>query len=352
MESLINQIDLECKIELDRIDHICESSFSKCIIVCMESAEDYVYEASTEGFFGKVKAAIQKITKTISETAGKFASIISDKLKGIYAKITKKNIVHLKNEKVDVYRCEKDIDALNDYIRDMVKLERKLIATKVATQAVSSPSLKVSYTIGVTEIQDEIRKLDAKYDKVVSENSGIVKLALEDAIRFSDKQINNVKLNMDAIKKESDKVLDAFTKDINGCDIPQKANVIQKMSNAIGTKVRKLMKKYSSRATKTCNGIFSLIRDVAIAAGGAMLAKQAMKEVGAYGSAVNYANATGVTPPTPKEYAAKRAEEVKSSISSKVSNATAGVRQQVDAARREFDEEVAKARENANNQSK
>ena len=227
MESMINQIDLECKIELDRIDHICESSFSKCIIACMESAEDYVYEASTEGFFGKVKAAIQKITKTISETAGKFASIISDKLKGIYAKITGKNIVHLKNEKVDVYRCEKDIDALNDYIRDMVKLERKLIATKVATQAISSPSLKASYTVGVTEIQDEIRRLDAKYDKVVSENSGIVKLALEDAIRFSVKQINNVKLNMDAIKKESDKVLAEFAKDINGCDVPQKANAIQ-----------------------------------------------------------------------------------------------------------------------------
>ena len=112
------------------------------------------------------------------------------------------------------------------------------------------------------------------------------------------------------------------------------------------------MKKYSSRATKTCNGIFSLVKDVAIAAGGAILAKQALKEVGAYGSAVGAANATGATPPTTKEYAIKRAEEVKTSITSKMSNATAGVRQQVDAAKREFDEEVARAREIANNQSK
>ena len=49
-----------------------------------------------------------------------------------------------------------------------------------------------------------------KYDKIVKSNAEVVELALNDAIRFSDKDLDSIGLDLDEIKKGSDRVLAKF----------------------------------------------------------------------------------------------------------------------------------------------
>ena len=353
MESLIMQADLECKIELDKINHLCESAISNFDILCMESTQDVITE-SVSDVVKKISGAIRQMVLSTGTMLKKVVKGFSEKLKGVFAKVKLNSKTAKAYSKVDVYQCEKDIAALNEYIRAMAKLERELMMTEFA-MVKAKGSAKQMYSTGISKIYSEMAKLDMKYDKVVESNKSVIRLALDDAIRFSDKQINDIELNLGAVKDHSEKVLSIFEKDIKDCDHPKKMSAIQKMSSSISTRVRKMIKRYSTFACRTCSTIGTVLKDAAIFAAAATL-PTVVDEFKHYGTARMNATSAGHKPPSPKEYAKVRGpeflDETKDKIvdKAKKSPAYAAIKQakaQVDAAKADLEKEIEAAKREA-----
>ena len=58
-----------------------------------------------------------------------------------------------------------------------------------------------SIMLEYNDIKDAMDKCNAKYEKLIEQNAEVVNLALEDAIRFSDKELKDIELDMDAVKE-------------------------------------------------------------------------------------------------------------------------------------------------------
>ena len=117
---------------------------------------------------------------------------------------------------------------LDDYIKQMVSLERKLMNIKDGALLNVPGSSNNLHVIEANEILHEIDKLNQKYDsEFLSKNDKVIKLAAKDAIRFNEKQLQQVKVDYDAVEKGSKEVLAMFKKDAKGCDVPVKLNGIQ-----------------------------------------------------------------------------------------------------------------------------
>lgn len=264
---------MEAALEMDKINHFWESTYDTFAVTFMETTyssvieentKDLILMEETESLGKKVVAAIQKIMDAIASFCSKIKDAIVSKFTSKEQKEKEEKIrEELKknpeaaNKKLKVIRDEKNVELLNTYIREMAKLERKLMNIKAqATDGFKSGNSKdAQLVISANQILREMDKLDEKFDKeFLHDNEETIEMALKDAIRFSDKQLENVKVDFDAVEKESSRILAEFKKDAQGCDVPVKYNIIQKMANAVGTRTRKYIEK-KTRIKKKNNAL-------------------------------------------------------------------------------------------------
>lgn len=263
-------IFMEADISDLKLNHIWESAYDSFNIhvaeifnspVVEESIKEIMYAESVSDLAKKVGEAIQKIIDTIVELCSKLKKAVAEKL---FSKKTEDTLNDIKESlkqnpqaaktQVEISDDEKRKEMLNKYIQEMAKLERRLLVLKVRDTDVSklvnvasTGSSKLNTTsiaFEAAKIAQEMEKLNEQYDKGVLEaNEKIIKMALGDAIRFNEKQLNNIKVDYDAIEKNAKTVLKEFKKDAEGCDVPVKYNIIQKMCNSIGYRVREELNK-------------------------------------------------------------------------------------------------------------
>ena len=151
-------------------------------------------------------------------------------------------------------------DDLNKYIQEMVKIERELLNLKASESLIGYQGNQTAINIEIAKIMRKAEKLQDKFDEeLLDKNKKVINMALIDAIRFSDKQLENVKVDAEALKSGSKKILKEFQKDANGCDVPAKQNAIRKLGNMVGTMTRKYYNKKTSVAGTTIKTVIGII---------------------------------------------------------------------------------------------
>lgn len=307
--SLLDQIVMESEYNSMRLNH-----FMQCNIdnFAFETADIYndadsgvitehdasiLYENAFTDIIDKLVAFIQKIIDNIAKFFNELRIRIfgsqkeKDKLKKIKeaAKAAKNKGLkgNMITKKVKIFKIKRNRKALDAYIKEMSQLERRMLNLKYQA---AQDSDKLDKHIGATnttattmieyaEIQKKIDECNRKYDKIVNANAEVVELAMNDAIRFSDKDLDSIGLDLDAIKKGSDKVLARFKSDAKGVKSKQQANLIQKSVQSIETRVRKIMKDGGEYQTKNSTALFALFAGAGIIATGASLASKAGIEI-------------------------------------------------------------------------
>ena len=284
-----DEIFMEFDINLLKINQLSESEYDRTMINIQESYmnkyldnddREYYIESRLSEFGEKIKEFIQKIIDSIKEFFSKLFKSEKEEEKEIKddEKKLQEAIEELKKDpnkqeifkkNIQLYSDEKNIENLNEYIREMAKLERELTNLKFYFKN-KSGKMGIStgeFVVECERLEREMDKLNDKYDKKLLEvNKDIIKLALNDAIRFNEKELKNVKLDMEAIEKKSIEVLNEFKKDSDGIEHPKQKNVIQKMSSSIGTMVRKYVKKHSEYKHKNIKLLLGILGVGAITA--------------------------------------------------------------------------------------
>jgi hypothetical protein len=272
--NIFNTLDLEYDIEFAKINHVFESTYDMTMIklkelemncvhsdIITESDAGYVYEGAVKNLLISAKEFIEKIIAKLKEffTGSKKEMDEEEvaKAKKMAEEIIK-NPDAIKDDKIEVYDHENDKKELDKYIREMLKLERKVMNLKVASKLkVNNNSAEV--LMEFQQLLREMDKLNDEYDSsLLTENDNIIKKAKVDAIRFSQKQLDKIKIDYDAVEKNSDKVLQLFKKDIDGCEIPEQLNLLQKLSNSIAARVRKFSLRISTYRHKSLSIILGL----------------------------------------------------------------------------------------------
>lgn len=244
----------EFDLSLLQANHILESAvglFKINTFYC--ESTDVVYEASLSDMVDRAIKAIEKIIQAIVDFC---ASAIS-KVKSFFLKKEHQNKldtlvknldkIENPNEKISIYESEKLQKAFNVYIREVLKLERKLSLLNVDTSISKSPTSKNNFVIECHKIMKEMDELNKKFEVVLTnETEPIVQMAKKDAVRFSQKDLNNVKVDFDAVEKGSKEVLQKFKVDMNGCEVPEKLNIFQKMANKVATNARRTVQTIST----------------------------------------------------------------------------------------------------------
>lgn len=270
----------ECEINLLKSSHYFESCYDIFIIkakeleinknlynLVTESEESFILEASIQGLVDKVVKTIESIINAISFMITKIVDKITGKeykkkIEELEKKIDEINdkveIDNINKKKIDIHDDKKCKEELNKYIREMTKLERKLMTMRfdnMINPTMTDGKLIVECNLLIKEIDD----LNDKYDKsFLEENKDIIEMASKDAIRFSKKQLDNVKVDYEAIEKGSKEVLMQFKKDADGCEIPIKLNILQKISNSIATRVRRVVNRVSSYRHRNLSAVLGI----------------------------------------------------------------------------------------------
>lgn len=266
-------ISKECEINLLKINHLCESEFDSFKITLGQNifnidyfteSEFVLYYENTVSELGqKISSAIEGIIKVIQDfidkLKNKILSAFDNDKKRKLNEAAKNLTSEQASKKVKIYSSKKEKEALDEFIREVAKLERRLLSIKVD---IKYRSYNASNAFTYADIERQITKLEKKYDDVISGNEELVEMALKDAIRFSEKELNSVKIDYDAVKNQSDEILQRFKKDANGCDIPIKLNLIQKMANKISTRVRKYLTKHTTRKHRNLSIVIGLAATV------------------------------------------------------------------------------------------
>ena len=223
-----------------------------------------LYENACSDLVSKLSGFIQKVIDNVSLF---FRNL---KIKIFGSKEEKEKLAQIKEavksakklpesarKQIKVYRTKKNKKALDAYIKEMAQLERRLMRLKVEANNDSGYGLQMLPIVGAfvpdkdntssimleyNDIKDAMDKCNAKYEKLIEQNAEVVELALADAIRFSDKDLKDIELDMDAVKADSDKVLAKFKEDAKGVKVKEQANLLQRMTSAIETHVRKYMR--------------------------------------------------------------------------------------------------------------
>lgn len=248
-----------------------------------EKEASFLYE---NAMIDLVKALKDFLTKLINAIKDYFARITkSAKEKAEEAEI-KKALAELKkserlkelNIKYNVYAVDGVKEAMDEYIREMVKLERELMSIRVSmgSSAIASNGKDPRALMMVgdyTRIENKLNALNAKYEKVISLDPKTVELAAKDAIRFSDEQLNHVRLNYSAVESGSTKVLEQFKKDANGCEVPVQSNMFQRMANSLATNLRKTEQKLTTIKYNNRGIIIAVAAAVGLGTLGAAISK-------------------------------------------------------------------------------
>lgn len=254
MDAILNHgMYLEYDIEQLKLQQMFESAFSEFKIRIAEdliinsdyyTESEYIsyYENAVSNLGNKVVELIKKLIEMITNFIGKIkesiSKLFSPDIEDIMEDLGRADIPD--GDKVIIYDIEKNRKLIDLYIQEMAKLERKLMALKYDKIKNGGPALEGEYDREYDKILKEMDNLNRKFDKsLLDEHDFLIKMSLKDAIRFNDKDLNNIRVNYNAIKKQSKECLSLFKKDANGCDVPVKLNIIQKMSNHIATRSRK-----------------------------------------------------------------------------------------------------------------
>jgi hypothetical protein len=266
----------ECNVSLLKINNLMESVYDTFLIeakelemntsiyhLISESDAEIVYEAQVSDLSKKVVNAITAIMKQIEEYIDKVKREIienfSEKEKKEKLKVIKENIDKLDSkEKVEIEDDAAKRKLLDEYLRDMLKLERKLVNLKVSykMRVIRQDGI---FIIEANKITDEMNKLNAKFDEdFLNDNKDIIQMASKDAVRFSEKQLDNIRVDYNALEKGSDEILQQFKKDANGCEIPEHLNIIQRMSNSVATRVRRVAAKLTEYRHRNLGKIIAL----------------------------------------------------------------------------------------------
>ena len=274
-----------------------------------------LYENACSDLISKLSGFIQKVIDNVSLFFRNLKIKIfgskeeKEKLAQIKAAVkSAKKLPESARKQIKVYRTKKNKKALDAYIKEMAQLERRLMRLKVEANNDASYGLQMLPIVGAfvpskdntssimleyNDIKDAMDKCNAKYEKLIEQNAEVVNLALEDAIRFSDKELKDIELDMDAIKADSDKVLAKFKEDAKGVKVKEQANLLQRMTSSIETHVRKYMRDCGGYHQKNTAALLAIAKITGItltSLGASELIKQATQgEVDIAGTVTNAA---------------------------------------------------------------
>ena len=243
----------------------------ECDIEMMKIIQDYHtsvfgYEFVSEGVkdvVDKVKETIQKVLDAIVE----FAKNIKKKLVELFTeKDVEKKLDQIDeysnrygNKKVTVMSTDRMKKKLNEYINEYLKLEREIIKIRYNMKHEKTPGAAALAKAEYDKISKKIDELNAKFDKeFLDENQDTIELAVKDAVRFSKKQLQDVKVDFEALESGSKKILQQFKKDADGVESPVEANLFTKLANSVGTLYRKMEIKSGNYKKHTLLGILAL----------------------------------------------------------------------------------------------
>ena len=306
--SLLDQIVMESDYNSMRLNHFMQCNIDSFAFetadifmdadsgVITEHDANILYENAFTDIVDKLMAFIQKIIDNIAKFFNELKIRIfgspkeKEKLKKLKEAAKAASNKGIKGnavtKKVKVFKIKRNKKALDAYIKEMSKLERRMLNLKyqaaqdstrvsdipVIGKKIASDNTTASTMIEYTELTKAIDECNRKYDRVVKSNAEVVELALNDAIRFSDKDLDSIGLDLDEIKKGSDRVLAKFKSDAKGVKTKQQANLIQKAVQSIETRVRKSMKEGAEYQTKNSSALFAFFTAAGvITAGGAIL---------------------------------------------------------------------------------
>lgn len=294
--SLLDQIAMESEYNSMRLNHFMQCNIDSFAFesanigldadsgVITEHDASILYENAFTDIVDKLMAFIQKIIDNIakffnelkirifgSEKEKEKLKKLKEAAKAAQSKGIKGNAV---TKKVKIYKIKRNKKALDAYIKEMSKLERRMLNLKYAAAndkidtdnkiinyaANSQTNTTAATLIEYDELSKAIDECNKKYDKVVKSNAEVVELALNDAIRFSDKDLDSIGLDLDEIKKGSDKVLAKFKTDAKGVKTKQQANLIQKAVQSIETRVRKSMKEGAEYQTRNSTAVYAFFK--------------------------------------------------------------------------------------------
>ena len=257
---------LENEIAIDSMSNEIEILYAEFVLMCenKEYEDEYLMEADNDSFFAKVGQVVIDMANKCVE----FITNAKDNVVGLFKK--KENAAALKalkdnKDKIDPTKRikiikGKEAETLNEYVKELLVLERQLLLTKISPDINVIPGRSSNRTIEAMEILQKMKSLEDKYDsKFISEHQQVIELASKDAIRFSEKQLKDVELDFDAIMKNSKKVLRQFKTDANGCKEPVKLNILQKMIRALATKIRQVTIATGKRHDKNLAAVLALV---------------------------------------------------------------------------------------------
>lgn len=312
--SLLDQIAMESEYNSMRLNHFMQCNIDSFAFesanisldadsgVITEHDASILYENAFTDIVDKLMAFIQKIIDNIAKFFNELKIKIfgspkeKEKLKKLKeaAKAAKSKGIKGNGvtKKVKIYKIKRNKKALDAYIQEMSKLERRMLnlkyqaaqdSTRVSDIPIIGKKLATDNTTASTmieynELQKAIDECNRKYDRIVKSNAEVVELALNDAIRYSDKDLDSIGLDLDEIKKGSDKVLAKFKSDAKGVKTKQQANLIQKAVQSIETRVRKNMKEGAEFQTRNSSALYAFFTAAGIVTLGVGIAKLTGKD--------------------------------------------------------------------------
>lgn len=241
--------------------------------IITESESDVICESIISNFAKKTVDVIGKIIQMLVD----FFKQIKNKIHYLF--LTKEEKMQLQNvmndpnvlnskEKIEIFDDEKNKKMLNEYVKEMAKLEREVLNLQINMSHASAKKSSL-YTIQYNKLIKKIDDINEKYDKkFLDNNDATIKLALKDAIRFTDKQLDKIKIDFDEVEKGSTEILKQFKKDANNCDVPIKLNLLQKISNSVGTRIRKHYEKSIAGYSKNKHHVLKLAAKILVFIGG------------------------------------------------------------------------------------
>lgn len=303
--SLLDQIVMESDYNSMRLNHFMQCNIDSFAFetadifmdadsgVITEHDANILYENAFTDIVDKLMAFIQKIIDNIAKFFNELKIRIfgspkeKEKLKKLKEAAKAASNKGIKGnaitKKVKVFKIKRNKKALDAYIKEMSKLERRMLSLKyqaaqdstrvsdipVIGRKIASDNTTASTVIEYNELTKAIDECNRKYDRIVKSNAEVVELALNDAIRFSDKDLDSIGLDLDEIRKGSDRVLAKFKSDAKGVKTKQQANLIQKAVQSIETRVRKSMKEGAEYQTKNSSALFAFFTAAGVITAGA-----------------------------------------------------------------------------------
>lgn len=251
---IFDSVFKESEIDMMVIESEMISTYEETMINILEAKDDIVVvHEATSSFAAKVVNFINEIITYIKNAIvavyAKFSNILLRKdAKGVLDNMEASLTPETASQKVTMYSDEKSKKALDKYVREMSKLERRLLDLKVygkigTKKAVANaPSIIIETNV----IMKEMDRLNAEYDQeFLDENSEIITMSLKDAIRFNKKSLDSIRVDFDSYEKGSSKVLKEYKTDAEGCEDPVVLNTIQRLANSVGTRFRKYLVKHT-----------------------------------------------------------------------------------------------------------